>query len=285
MQSPLISIGMSVFNNKDTIGRAVRSIVNQTFRDWELLIYDDGSTDGTADVLRTFDDERIVVLRDGKNRGLPARLNETIAAARGEFYARMDGDDVSYPERLELQLAYMNAHPEVDLMGSGICVVGPQGSVLGKRIPPSDHAAICRRPYSGFPLAHPTFFGRRKWFQSWLFRLEAGGACDQDLLLRSFATSKFANTSDILLGYREDGISLRKCYTYRKTFCRSQAKNCAYGNIRSTAIAIALNTVKLGFEAVAVTTGLQHRLLRHRARPASGVDVAQWQAVWATVNS
>ena len=234
MSKPLISIAMPVRNCEQTVAAAVRSILNQTFTDWELLVIDDGSTDGTLAEVGRFQDGRIKVLHDNHSKGLPARLNESIGLADGEFYARMDGDDVCYPRRLELQVGHMQSHPDIHLLGGGLFVFGSGGRVLGKRIPPADHNAICRRPYSGFPVSHPAFFGRKKWFQAWLFSLVAGGAADQDILLRSYTQSRFANIPDIIIGYREEKVVFRKCFSYRVAFCRSLAANCRGGTICMT---------------------------------------------------
>ena len=90
---------MPVYNAGKYLRLAVLSIVRQTFTDWELLIVDDGSTDNALQGIADIDDARIRILRDGKNKGLAARLNECIDLARGKYFARMDQDDVSYPER------------------------------------------------------------------------------------------------------------------------------------------------------------------------------------------
>ncbi len=284
MSRPLITLAMPVRNCEDTIATAVRSVLNQTFYDWELLVLDDGSTDGTLAEVSRFQDGRIKIVHDNESKGLPARLNEAMELAEGEFYARMDGDDVCYPTRLELQVEFMQSNKEVDLLGGGMCVFGDNGRILGKRIPPADHSAICRRPFSGFPLAHPTFFGRRKWFQSWRFRLVAGGACDQDLLLRSFAQSRFANITDILIGYREEEVVLKKCFSYRAAFGRSLLDNCKAGSVATTALGLALIAMKLSVDTIAVSTGLQHRILRHRARPMTDVEAGRWRQVWLAAN-
>src|SRR5437867_2278373 len=106
MTQSLVSIAMPVRNCEETVAAAIRSILNQTFRVWELIIIDDGSSDGTFDEVHRFRDKCMVACHDGKTRGLVARLNEAIALASGRYFARMDGDDVSYPRRLELQLEY-----------------------------------------------------------------------------------------------------------------------------------------------------------------------------------
>jgi glycosyltransferase involved in cell wall biosynthesis len=104
---PLVSVGMPVRNCGKTLRAAIRSILWQTYPRWELLILDDASTDKTVEIARSFDDSRIKVLVDGVRRGLPARLNEAIFQSNGQYLARMDGDDVAYPERLERQIRFL----------------------------------------------------------------------------------------------------------------------------------------------------------------------------------
>ena len=164
-EQPVVSIAMPVRNCERTLKLAVESILAQTYRSWELLLIDDGSSDGTVEIARSFQDSRIIVYSDGMARGLVARLNQAIALSRAKYFARMDGDDVAYPERLERQLAYLESHPDVDLIGAAILVFGQDGTPLGKRAVRPDHEAICSTPASGFGLAHPTYVGRLEWFR------------------------------------------------------------------------------------------------------------------------
>jgi glycosyltransferase involved in cell wall biosynthesis len=280
----LVTIGMPVFNCGQTLGPALRSVLNQTYQDWELILIDDGSRDDTLQVCRRFSDPRIRLVEGQCNLGLPARLNEAVAVAGGEFFARMDGDDVSYPRRLELQIAYMYLHQDTDLVGGGVLVFGKDGKVLGTRLPPTAHRDICRRPYAGFAIAHPTFFGRTQWFSSWQFNPTVGAICDQDLLLRSYAASRFANIDTILLGYREERVDFRKSISYRSAFGRSLIAQHRDRGTAETALGLALIGAKWAVDAIAVASGLQHRLLMHRAKPAKKEEEAQWSAVWQTVN-
>lgn len=284
MRKGLVTIAMPVRNCEKTVAVAMRSVLNQTFQGWEMLVIDDGSTDGTLAEARRFQDARVRVFHDGYCKGLPTRLNEAIRLAEGEFYARMDGDDVCYPKRLELQLKYLESHPDVDLVGGGVLVFGNGGRVIGRRIPPGSHEEICVRPYSGFPMAHPLFFGKTFWFQIWQFTPLANGACDQDLLLRSYSSSRFANISEILLGYREERVVLRKCYEYRRAFCRSLNARRESESPSRRALGIAFHAAKLMVDFVAVSSGLQHRLLRHRARAVTGENVSEWRQVWQSAN-
>lgn len=128
--SPVVTVLMAVFNTETHLREAIESILNQTFKDLEFLIYNDGSSDGTADIVRSYSDPRIVFIDYTSNRGVSLNMNEGIAKARGRYIARMDGDDVAYPERLALQVAYLEAHPEVGLCGAAVRYIGASDTVV-----------------------------------------------------------------------------------------------------------------------------------------------------------
>ena len=117
MSAPRISVVLPVYNGAAYVARAVASILAQTQRDFELIAIDDGSTDDTTRILRAFDDRRLQVLQQ-ENRGLPTTLNRALTLCRGEYIARQDHDDLSHPERLARQVAFMDAHPRCALLGT-----------------------------------------------------------------------------------------------------------------------------------------------------------------------
>lgn len=117
MTRPTVSIVLPVYNAGSVLQQALLSLSHQTFRDWELILIDDGSTDGCLSGFRPADG-RIILIQDGANRGLAARLNEGIDHARGKYLARMDQDDIAYPERLEAQVNFLGKHPEIDLVAA-----------------------------------------------------------------------------------------------------------------------------------------------------------------------
>src|SRR3954471_23282431 len=124
-----VSVLMAVYNGSDVVQAAVQSILTQTFSDWELLIVDDASTDGTLPLLRELaaKESRIKVICNDFNRGLAASLNTVWKLAKGDLLARMDADDVSMPERLERQVGFMEAHPEIAVLGTGAELVDKKG--------------------------------------------------------------------------------------------------------------------------------------------------------------
>jgi len=263
----------------------IRSILLQTLSDWELILVDDGSSDATLAAAAEFHDERIRILADGQWRGLPTRLNEAVDAARAPFIARMDGDDIGYPERLERQWRFLAAHSEIDLVGAWGMVFDASGNAVGVRRAPETHEQICRGVH-GFYMIHPTFFGRADWFRNNRYDPRMKRAQDQELLFRTHHHSRFANLPEILLGYREETFSLGKSFRGRRDLVRAVTRSDkgAARLVRSTQ-ALTVHLSKVAVEAVARTTGTSSRLLRHRAAPTSEVEVANWRHVWESVTS
>ena len=116
----LVTVLMPVYNGAPYVGEAIESILRQSFTDFEFLIINDGSTDGSADIVRTFADQRIRLLEHTANLGLIATLNHGLAVARGKYVARMDCDDISLPQRLEKQCSFMDMHPEFGICGTWV---------------------------------------------------------------------------------------------------------------------------------------------------------------------
>jgi glycosyltransferase involved in cell wall biosynthesis len=116
-ESPILTVFMPVYNAERYVGAAIRSVLDQTFTDFEFLIVNDGSTDGTVEVLKSFEDPRIRIIHQENQGCYPAR-NRAIAEARGEYLANMDADDQILPTKFEKQIGYLEAHPEVVLVGT-----------------------------------------------------------------------------------------------------------------------------------------------------------------------
>ncbi len=129
IDSPQISIVMSVYNGASYLEEAINSILQQTYANFELIIVDDASTDATSEILRKFDDCRIRVITNPRNLGLTKSLNIGMAAARGKYIARMDADDLSLPHRLELQWQFLESHPDYALLGSPYYQIDEQGQI------------------------------------------------------------------------------------------------------------------------------------------------------------
>jgi glycosyltransferase involved in cell wall biosynthesis len=279
----LISVAMPVFNGAGTLKAAVRSILHQTYNHWELWLIDDGSSDASAAVAAGFADPRIHVLADGHRRGHGPRLNEAIDLSQGDCIARMDQDDISFPERFERQIAFLERYPEIDLVGTGALVFDDTGAIKGLFPLRTSHEEICRQTWSGFLLPHPTWMGRAGWFRKFRYGgQEAFRAEDQDLLLRSYDASRFACLPDVLFGYRQNELPMKSILAGRHSLVRSVIREALrkrqYGRIP---LAIASQAAKGVVEWGICSLHLERRLLRHRALPMSdGALVRKWQDIW-----
>lgn len=136
---PRVTVLMSVYNGERFLRESVESILAQTFCDWELLIINDGSTDRSREIILSYHDPRIRLVDNERNLGLTNSLNRGLALATGQLIARQDADDISEPERLAKQVAFLDAHPEVVLLGTQFYRIDAQGQVLGRSHLPCDH--------------------------------------------------------------------------------------------------------------------------------------------------
>lgn len=200
---PFVTVAMPIYNPGKLLRLAVLSIVKQTYPNWELLIIDDGSTDNALEYISDIQDARIRIIRDGLNKGLAARLNECIQLARGEYLARMDQDDVSYPERFAKQVARLQSDSTLDLIAVCTITINEKDQFVGRLPCALLHEEICACPWRGFYLPHPGWMGKTQWFRTYCYASPAPYFCeDQELLLRSYRGSRFATLDEVLLAYR-----------------------------------------------------------------------------------
>lgn len=220
---PEVSVLLPVRDGARTLALAMASVLEQSFGDFELLLLDDGSADASPDIALGFGDPRVRLLRDGLKRGLAARLNQGIAAAAGRYIARMDADDVCFPERFARQVARLNAERTLDLLACRALVFDDSGAATGLAPHRLTHEALCARPWNGFYLVHPSWMGRTGWFRRHRYQIpELARAQDQELLLRAYPDSRFAVLDEILLGYRMGPIAFGKTLLARRCLLGAQ---------------------------------------------------------------
>ncbi len=202
----MISVIMPVYNAERYVAEAVQSILDQTFRDFEFIIVNDGSTDGSLAILERFakSDPRIKLI-SRPNTGLVFALNEMLELARGEFIARMDADDVAIPDRFAQQLRYLAQHPDVVAVGCRVYLIDPKGRRLCEAFGDPDHEAIDRAFMrgEGGAIAHPTAMIRTTALRAiGGYRPEFFPAEDVDLFLRLAEHGRLGNLPTVLLNYR-----------------------------------------------------------------------------------
>lgn len=204
---PRISVLMAVHNARNYLDRCVRSIVGQTEPDFEFIIVDDGSTDGSGRLLARWQgrDARIRLV-SRENRGLTRSLNEALSLARGEYIARMDADDVSLPTRFALQIGYLSTHPACVAVGGEVMMTDAEGWPIGRRGHARTHEEIDRRLWraDGGALTHPAVMMRAESLRKiGGYREQFTTAQDLDLYLRLAEEGELANLPDTVLLWRQ----------------------------------------------------------------------------------
>ncbi len=215
---PIVTVLMPVYNGGPYLAESIQSVLQQTFTDFEFLIIDDGSTDESVAIVQKFNDPRIQLIRNDMNQGLVTSLNKGMGLALGEYVARMDADDVCLPERLALQVAFMDAHREIGICGSWVEVLGePYGQIL--RYPTDPDVLKCSQLF-GPALAHPSVMIRRDLLKvtKLLYDPSYKHAEDFELWVRASEYTSLANIGKILLRYRLNPQQVSKRHNEEQIF-------------------------------------------------------------------
>ena len=205
-REPKITVIMSVFNGSEFLAESIQSILDQTFKEFEFIIVDDGSTDNSLDIIRSFEsaDSRIKVISK-LNEGLAKSLNTAISISKGEYIARMDADDISYKNRLEKQYEFMQKNKSIDLCGCSMDIIDELGNVTSEKIQTSNNHEILKKRFFQSPILHITFFGKKLFFlKNNGYREEFKYAQDYDLVMRGIDSgAKICNIKHKLVQYRD----------------------------------------------------------------------------------
>ena len=213
-----MTIGIPAFNASKYLHDCVRSVLNQTFINFELIITNDGSSDNTLEIINSFKDRRIKIIADTRNMGISDRINQQVDMARGAYFCRMDADDIMFVSRLQVQIEFMVSNPEVDVIGSQAVVIDEKNSIIGNRFcnPDFSRRSIIRE----ILFIHPTILGKTSWFKKNRYDGKFNGAEDFILWNRSFKISRFHILEVPLLFYRDPGTICPHKYSFRQSQMR-----------------------------------------------------------------
>lgn len=218
---PKVSVIMPVYNAEKYLREAIDSILNQTFRDFEFIIIDDGSGDSSVDIVRNYDDRRIHFYQNEQNMGVAATLNKGIDLANGEYIARMDADDISISNRLNKQVSFMDKHSDVAVLGTGIELFGIQ---WGKRTYSTVYAQLKVDLLFSCCFAHPSVMMRSSIIgkNGYHYDTSFSKMEDYDLWCRVSENYVLASIPDILLKYRVHAEQVTQSITTEneKQHCR-----------------------------------------------------------------
>lgn len=258
----MITIGLPFFNDSRYLEMAIRSVINQTYQDWVLLLVDDGSSDGSLDIAKKYaeKDSRISVISDGENKKLPYRLNQIAQLTKTPYLARMDADDIMHPERIEKQLGILESNQEIDVLGTNAYSIDSNNEIRGVRY--EIHAPFELEKCSGF--IHPSITGRTSWFQNNPYDEGLERAQDSELWHRTRLFSRFYRYNEPLLYYREVSNGYYKKYNIQlKTYSHSIMKDPTLNLFKK----FLLTAIKMMVYYFMFSIGKEEKLIARRSFP------------------
>lgn len=227
-----VTIGIPFYNAEKFLAAAIISVLKQSFLDWELILINDGSTDNSLEIAKKIAeyDSRIRIISDGLNKKLPYRLNQIINEANGEYIARMDADDLIHPDRLKIQLSFLEKNENFDLVSTGVVSINDSNDIKGIRCVKdiyTDFSEVKRH----YPIVHASILARKSWYERNKYDISLPRSEDYELWCRTISNNdlKLAVLPQALYYYREEGLitleKLKRSYedgikVYRK-YCSS----------------------------------------------------------------
>jgi len=204
---PLLSIGISFYNNEKTLQLAINSVLKQTYTNWELILINDGSTDSSEYIAKSLisNIERVIFINDKINKGLVFRLNQMIDLSRGDFFVRFDSDDIMFPFRLEKQLDVFLEFKNIDIVASGAVIIDTENNITGLR----NSLRVMPKKLISSPFIHPSVMGKISWFRENKYKIGFNRAEDLELWLRTYKHLSFYTIREPLIFYREGNINLQ----------------------------------------------------------------------------
>lgn len=204
-----VSIGIPFYNAEEYFYHAIESVVKQSYQDWELILVDDGSTDSSLKIAENFSkkDNRIRVISDGLNKKLPYRLNQIIDESKGEYIARMDADDLIHPDRIKIQLEFLEKNNNFDLVSTGVVSINDKNQIRGIRCLENIYTDFSRVKRN-YPIVHASVLARKSWYNRNQYDISLPRSEDFELWCRTISNNdlKIAVLPQALYYYREEGL-------------------------------------------------------------------------------
>jgi glycosyltransferase involved in cell wall biosynthesis len=282
IRTPLISVLLPVFNCEKYVFEAVQSVLNQTYSHFEFLIIDDCSTDDTLKICKSFQDERIVIIEKEKNSGYTNSLNYGISIAKGKYIARMDGDDISLPERFVKQVAFMEMNSDVIVCGTNFSFIDTDELC----ILPMLNEEIKTKLLFGNCIGHPTVMLRKSVFfkNNILYDTQMEPAEDFALWVQLISFGKLYNLQECLLKYRihDDQVSHVRNERQKESAKQTRLKLLTYLNVvisseqQKVYLKAIDNNKKLNFEEFMIFLDLKKMIINANENYFNKVDFRKY---------
>ncbi len=222
--TPVLTVLMPVYNASVFLQDAIQSVLNQTFIEYEFIIINDGSSDDSEMIIQRFQDGRIRYVKNEVNLKLIKTLNLGLSLAKGKYVARIDADDICLPNRFEKQIAFLENHPEIGVLGSYASIIDEYNQQIGECIYPTEHDGIALDLVRYNPMIHPSVMLRSSILkeESLFFDERFVHAEDYELWTRLISKTKFANLPEKLLLYRKHSSQISSVHTSEQLILNKQ---------------------------------------------------------------
>lgn len=216
---PLISVIMPVQNKAEFLEEAIQSILSQTYTNWELICIDNLSNDGSFEILKRYQtiDQRIKVFSNRKKCNLGYSLNQGLRYSHGKFIARMDADDVSFPDRFEKQIELLNKNKDIVACGGQAEIIDAQGNLLAFKKFPTDSDVLYKMIMKVVPIQHPILMARANVYKKYRYDEKLTTAEDVDMLFYLLSKGDLSNVDSVVYKYRKTDTS-NGYHNVKKTF-------------------------------------------------------------------
>jgi len=262
---PKVTIGIPSYNAQSFLKYAIQSILHQDFQDWELIIVDDGSTDASLDIAKSFRDRRITVITNPTNMGIGQTVNRTVELAKGEYYCRMDSDDIMVADRISTQLKFLEKNLKYSVVGGMAYVIDGSNKIKGLRSGnPFTTQGVHSILKNGPPL-NPTVMGRTEWFKENPYDTSLKRSEDIELWLRTADNHNFFSIPKPLIFYREMGNQNKKVALASREYRKLLKRNISSSPHRKAFLKeIAKSHIKSRLRYLASMIGAEKQILSRR---------------------
>lgn len=205
-ENPKVSIVLPVYNAGGYLRNCLESLLNQTYQNFELIIVDDHSIDGSYEILKDYEKKykSIKLFRNNTNKGVSETVKKAISVTEGEYIARMDADDIAFPNRIEKQVDYLQKHPKTVALGGQCLIIDSENKIIGKKVFPTSFEDIYKYIFRFIPVQQPTLMiAKKRLPKNFVYYIDGMNTAEEvELFFKLFAHGKVENLSDPILLYR-----------------------------------------------------------------------------------
>lgn len=276
----IVTIGIPFYNSQNFLGLAVKSVLEQSYTNFELILLDDGSTDNSLKIAKSFNDNRVKVISDGINKGLIYRLNQLINISQGKYFVRMDSDDIMFPYRIEKQVKLIETYPNLDLVYTDAISINNSNAILGYR----QSKQIYKRKgvLKGQTPIHPSVCAKLSFYKENKYDEKYAQMEDFELWYRTIENHNYFHLNEPCIFYREESTSISQKHKRMIKAKINFASNYNFNHLEATKIVLKTR-IKWYIYSILERFNLQNILLSKRYKVMSAEEIKYYDEILSNI--